>query len=1478
MAALVLAAAAFQGFYYARYRKFLRLSMYPTRLIIEIFPLVAVIPLGYVTAQYLMLAASYGMGDQNYGLGALLGFLWLLDATIFYYSGDFLNAAAYLSRSPFSCFLSKTHSMFFIGNSIFHFLHPMFGVFPTWANCFLIVGHFVMTFIMFRRSWGLIFVRLSASITFLGFLVAEMILDVVGLILYITNLKLACEIMVGIMGVLLVGALILMFVLVNKKEKALKISLAYNGVINVHESDEEITFTMSDADKQDRIQSLGLRSRGRCIAAILCGLRNGCDLFIDFSLIKFAVSEFDDIEMMSLCLRVMIFFPSEYRQTNIILREIQKERNHPISTRFLIHQIEKIRVIRQSSSSVLATEKLKQMRTAISDCEDYTKGLWLQKRLYYPSFGKLAREVNGIHVRSQEVIADFPHSVPHAEAFVEFLVECATQFTEAIGQKNHLDLLRSGRSRAIDYCFKAMIVVYPLYLKRRILDTKGAFVRRETKSTGIQSQTSSMSSSSASAADSGTGSSSLELDATLEEALGKQLLTESRTRLAVQGALNDKTAYSIKPLMIYVVFQLLFSVGIAAYGFGGFYSFFDNRVDLLTRGNQVTDCRRSLGGVGLTLLMYWGNATNHLNLTLATLFYNHEERGDLFIKYNESYQGQTPGFLQSAQSSWNALERAITALAATSDDNIYTMFPRIFTEIVNTTQCADGQPLINTPMNQKSIFAFAYVQAQISTGTDAQFWYTNNTNYCHFINTFANTSDALAGLRESDRASTTLVGEDDKAYLDLLQLVVPIAYAAIVYLPFPVVIWFVLKELRKFCSLIEGIPLEQKRAAVLPVMKHGDDQRKPQGEVQQVRYDSTIALLLTILTILFAGLIAINVMVFNRASAAVVDFENANVWSYFIGRMQPQVIEICVHTFQMIFVSGAEVGPRTNITTVDREAARVRELAARADVATSALLDGSEYGPSLLGIDPIVDDTFLAEECDPDDEPDSDFHSTYRCSHLSYLLVLYTGIVGNVLDEFQEYNGTVDGPLPLNIYHMAVRHLIFKMRVLEAFFGTHIGNLNTEYRLQSVILFICSLVISVIAAVLGIVFRNSINEIYTGQLAFLRRCSPAAIVADTDLLNYLLDVTAKEAAVMTPTQNIIHNSSGGIVCVGLNGTIESVSAGVTTILGFIPEQLLGQHAIILMSQGDGQKLQQRMEMMIRKECPRNFTDTVQCSNESDALIDCNMTLLGVDSGDGDLNSFVLILRDITNLVKQQEAAEVAKAQSEKLLYEILPRDIVNRINQQEKDITFVVKSATLMFIDIQKFSQYAANLTPQEIMGNLSLIFGGFDSLLPKYPLITKIKLIGDVYMCGAGLFNPDDEPEKHAEQMIRFALEALRVLEETNVKLGANLSVRIGINTGGPIIAGVLGTDKPVFDIIGDPINIAARLQSTCVPGRVQISEDTFSLVRGHGFMIEPRGDVFLKGKGNRPAYLISPSTGFALELSGAGSKVFSAAPPRPT
>ena len=127
--------------------------------------------------------------------------------------------------------------------------------------------------------------------------------------------------------------------------------------------------------------------------------------------------------------------------------------------------------------------------------------------------------------------------------------------------------------------------------------------------------------------------------------------------------------------------------------------------------------------------------------------------------------------------------------------------------------------------------------------------------------------------------------------------------------------------------------------------------------------------------------------------------------------------------------------------------------------------------------------------------------------------------------------------------------------------------------------------------------------------------------------------------------------------------------------------------------------------------------------------------------------------------------------------------------------------------------------------------------------------------MAASGLFSPDDPPKNHAEAIIKFGLDAINELDDINLRLNSNLAVRVGVNSGGPVLAGVLGTDKPVFDIIGDTINVASRLQSTDLPGQVQISQGTYDLVSDSDFFIEPRGEVFLKGKGKQMAYFVKPN-----------------------
>jgi class 3 adenylate cyclase len=286
------------------------------------------------------------------------------------------------------------------------------------------------------------------------------------------------------------------------------------------------------------------------------------------------------------------------------------------------------------------------------------------------------------------------------------------------------------------------------------------------------------------------------------------------------------------------------------------------------------------------------------------------------------------------------------------------------------------------------------------------------------------------------------------------------------------------------------------------------------------------------------------------------------------------------------------------------------------------------------------------------------------------------------------------------------------------------------------------------------------------------------------------------------------------------------------------------------------RIYEQTALMRNGEAPLTFTAHAIGTTDDEHSIPVSATVLGITADEKSkvAQSFVIIMRDETELLRQREESEHAKHKSEDLLYQILPRDIVVRHNRGETDISFSVPSASITFVDIVKFSDYAASLAPAQIMESLSAVFQAFDDCVAKHPLLIKIKLIGDVYMAAGGLFAPDDPPQAHAQQMVQFGLDALQALEEVNRQLDADLAVRIGVNTDGPLTAGLLGMDKPVFDIIGDPINIASRLQSTCRPGEVQISQSTYDLIARIGFSIEKRGEIFLKGKGNKMAYVVRP------------------------
>ena len=212
-----------------------------------------------------------------------------------------------------------------------------------------------------------------------------------------------------------------------------------------------------------------------------------------------------------------------------------------------------------------------------------------------------------------------------------------------------------------------------------------------------------------------------------------------------------------------------------------------------------------------------------------------------------------------------------------------------------------------------------------------------------------------------------------------------------------------------------------------------------------------------------------------------------------------------------------------------------------------------------------------------------------------------------------------------------------------------------------------------------------------------------------------------------------------------------------------------------------------------------------------------------------------------------------KDRSDLLLLNILPSKTAQELKDKGKVKARKLEAVTVMFTDFQAFTRYSQNLSPEKLVHSVDYYFSAFDTIIEKYEL-EKIKTIGDAYMCAGGLNSTDS---LQAIKVIDAAFEILdfvrRESESDNDEI-AHFNVRIGINTG-PVVGGVVGTKKFAFDIWGDTVNVAARMETNSKAGHINISENTYQLVKDR-FECTYRGEIDVKNKGMMKMYFVERAT----------------------
>jgi adenylate cyclase len=240
------------------------------------------------------------------------------------------------------------------------------------------------------------------------------------------------------------------------------------------------------------------------------------------------------------------------------------------------------------------------------------------------------------------------------------------------------------------------------------------------------------------------------------------------------------------------------------------------------------------------------------------------------------------------------------------------------------------------------------------------------------------------------------------------------------------------------------------------------------------------------------------------------------------------------------------------------------------------------------------------------------------------------------------------------------------------------------------------------------------------------------------------------------------------------------------------------------------------------------------------------TMLALNVTVGGTIVFTLLALFADQRRKALAALRVEQAKAESLLLNILPRAIADKLKAEPQTIADQFSSASILFADVVDFTPLSEHLPPAEVVGVLDHLFSHFDVLAERHGL-EKIKTIGDCYMVAAGV--PTPRPD-HARALALMALDMLEAMRSADEVGHLGLELRVGINSG-PVVAGVIGRKRFLYDLWGDAVNTASRMESHGTSGRIQITSATKELLDDE-FVCEPRGTIPVKGKGEMEVWYL--------------------------
>jgi adenylate cyclase len=329
-------------------------------------------------------------------------------------------------------------------------------------------------------------------------------------------------------------------------------------------------------------------------------------------------------------------------------------------------------------------------------------------------------------------------------------------------------------------------------------------------------------------------------------------------------------------------------------------------------------------------------------------------------------------------------------------------------------------------------------------------------------------------------------------------------------------------------------------------------------------------------------------------------------------------------------------------------------------------------------------------------------------------------------------------------------------------------------------------------------------------------------------------------------RSIFENATEGIFQITTEGRYITVNPALARILGYeSPEELMTQVTNIIQQLYVEPTMREDLDTLVQRYDIVSDVES-QVYRQDGSRIWISENIRAVRDATGILLYYEGTVADITERRHTESALRYARKQSELLLLNTLPQAIAERLKKGQRTIAESFDEVTVMFADLVDFTKFSAQTSPTKLVEILNEIFSKFDKLAEQHQ-VEKIKTIGDAYMVVAGL--PTARTD-HAQAIAQMALDMQKAIAQYNADTNQAFKIRIGINSG-PVVAGVIGIKKFSYDLWGDTVNIASRMESLGKPGYIQVTAATYKRLQEQ-YYFEKLPAIQVKGKGEMTPYLL--------------------------